>query len=165
MGITFVSSDIWGLKEYCRLKQKEYEDKGLHCHRVCVSDSLLRKGHEIDAECTESKRAKYSHDPDTYIRNVVFIRQHFTNLTLPKCMLNAHAMKNRLDQPTYETRQNDRLFQTVITYADKKYASSYWEKNKRYAEQGAALACILSLGLVNEEELINSGILTSWTNI
>lgn len=59
--------------------------------------------------------------------------------------------------PTYETQQEDRLFRTIVTFDGKKYASSYWEKNKRFAEQGAALVCALENGLVSEETLVKNG--------
>lgn len=37
------------------------------------------------------------------------------------------------------------------------FASGYWEKNKKFAEQGAALAAMLALGLVSRESLITGG--------
>lgn len=146
--------------ELCRSKQREYEDKGMHCRRTCVPDSLLRRGREMNAECSDAKRIKPSVDADVYTRNIAYFRSHYTNKNMPKCVLNVHAMKHCLDQPTYITRQEDRLFQTVITFQDKKYASSYWEKNKRFAEQGAALVCLLGLGLVSESDLTKDGSLT-----
>lgn len=76
---------------------------------------------------------------------------------MPKCLLHTFAMKMGLEPPVYTTSQEDRLFQTVVSFQDQKYVSSYWEKNKRFAEQGAALVCILGLGLVTEEDLIKNG--------
>lgn len=146
--------------EYCRMKQREYESRGMHCRRTCVPDSLLRRGREIDVSCSDAKRIKPSTDSDVYTRNIAYFRAHYSTKNMPKCILNVHAMKNCLDQPIYETRQEDRLFQTVITFQNRKFASSYWEKNKRFAEQGAALVCLLGLGLVNEEDLIKNGSLT-----
>jgi len=59
--------------------------------------------------------------------------------------------------PNYETQQEDKLFRTIITYDRKRYASSFWEKNKKFAEQGAALVCLLCLGIMTEQELIDNG--------
>lgn len=59
--------------------------------------------------------------------------------------------------PTYETQREDKLFRTILTFDGKKYASLYWEKNKKFAEQGAALVCLLGLGVVSEESLIQNG--------
>lgn len=154
----FDCSGIWDLGDYCRKIQGEYEDKGMHCRRTCVPDSLLRRTIS-DSDGPDSKRRKLI-DPNIYTRNVAFFRAHYTNDNMPKVILHTYAMKNDINHPIYETIQEDRLFQTVITFQDKKYASSYWEKNKRFAEQGAALACILGLGLVKEEDLIKNGSLT-----
>ena len=61
------------------------------------------------------------------------------------------STKNYRKIPVYQTQQEDRLFRAIVTYNGKKYTSSYWEKNKRFAEQGAALVCLLDLGIVEEE--------------
>lgn len=145
-----VRSDIWDLGEYCRLKQKEYESKGMHCRRNCVPDSFV----------PDAKRAKLSHDESVQKRNIAFFRAHYDTTNMPKVVLNTHATKGGFDHPVYTTQKEDRLFQSVVEYQNKKYSSSYWEKNKRFAEQGAALVCILELGLVNKEDLIKNGSLT-----
>lgn len=145
-----VSSDIWDLSDYCRLKQKEYESKGMHCRRNCVPDSFV----------PDAKRSKLSEDTSIQKRNIAFFRGHYTTNNMPKFVLNSHATKNKLDQPIYTTQKEDRLFHSVVSFQNQKYSSSYWEKNKRFAEQGAALACILELGLVNEADLIKNGSLT-----
>lgn len=149
-------SDIWDLGDYCRQKQREFEQKGMHCRRSCVPDSILRRNGD-DLNGSDPKRRKHSQDPDVYTRNIAFFRAHYQNKNMPKCILHSYALKNRLDQPVYVTKQEDRLFQTTISFQNQKYASLYWEKNKRFAEQGAALVCILGLGLVNEEDLTKNG--------
>lgn len=141
------------------MKQKQYEEKGMHCRRNCVPDSLLRRSDDV-LEQTNTKRSKTSIESTIYIRNVAFFRAHYTIKNMPKCVLNSYATKHGYNQPIYTTKQEDRLFQTVVTFQNKKYASSYWEKNKRFAEQGAALVCILALGLVTEDDLIENGSLT-----
>lgn len=151
-----IFSDIWNLGDYCRQKQKEYATKGMHCRRNCVPDTLLRKSDE-SVERSNTKRTKLSNDAEVYKRNVAFFRAHYTTKNMPKCVLNSYATKNGLHQPIYSTKQEDRLFQTVVSFQDQKYASSYWEKNKRFAEQGAALVCILGLGLVTGENLFENG--------
>lgn len=128
----------------------------MHCRRNCVPDSVLRKNNESFG-VSDAKRMRPSDNPDIYTRNVAFFRAHYTNKNMPKCILHSYALKNCLDQPVYVTKQEDRLFQTVISFQDKQYVSSYWEKNKRFAEQGAALVCILGLGLVNETDLHENG--------
>lgn len=88
---------------------------------------------------------------------VCFIRANFNDLNLPKAQLHAWAGKNGIQLPVYETRQVEKLFSTVITFNDKKYTSSFWEKNKKFAEQGAALVCLYHLGIVKKEDLIRFG--------
>lgn len=88
---------------------------------------------------------------------VCFIRANFNDLSLPKARLHAWAGKNGLKLPTYETQQIEKLFRTIITFCSKKYTSSFWEKNKKFAEQGAALVCLFHIGLVTEEELVQLG--------
>lgn len=153
-------SDIWNLGTYCRQKQGEYETSGMPCRRTCVPDSLLLRNDDI-SECSGAKRMKSSNDSDVYTRNIAFFRAHYTNKNMPKCILHSYAMKNGYDQPVYTTKQADRLFQSIITFQNKKYSSSYWEKNKRFAEQSSALCCILALGLVNEIDLMKNGSLIS----
>lgn len=131
---------------------------GMHCRRNCVPDSLVRKNAD-DSEQTEAKRSK--NDTSIQKRNIAFFRAHYSTKNMPKCVLNSYATKNGIDQPIYTTEKEDRLFQSVVEFQNQKYASSYWEKNKRFAEQGAALVCILGLGLVSEEDLIKNGSLTS----
>ncbi|XP_055298288.1 tRNA-dihydrouridine(20) synthase [NAD(P)+]-like [Sitodiplosis mosellana] len=148
--------DIWDLGDYCRKTQREYEEKGMHCRRSCVPDTVLRRNEDgTDSPCP--KRIKVSNDPDIYTRSIAYFRAHYTEKDMPKVILHTYAHKNGLNIPTYETNQEDSLFQTVITFQGKKYASSYWEKNKRFAEQAAALVCLLGIDLVKEEDLIKKG--------
>lgn len=158
----FDFSDIWNLGDYCRQKQREYEEKGMHIRRNCVPDSELRIHYDSNGtdDGPAAKRIKPMDDPNIYTRNIAYYRAHYIEQCMPKVVLHAYATKNGLKLPTYSTIQEDRLFQTIITFQDQKYASSYWEKNKRFAEQGAALVCLLKLGLVNEEDLIKNGSLT-----
>lgn len=131
----------------------------MHCRRNCVPDSLIRRSDD-SLDQNNIKRSKISNESTINIRNVAFFRAQYTVKNMPKCVLNSYATKNGFDQPIYETQQKDRLFQSEVQFQNQKYASSYWEKNKRFAEQGAALVCILGLGLVAEKDLIENGSLT-----
>lgn len=137
------------------MKQREYEGKGMHCRRTCIPDCHVAS--IAPSECSDAKRMKLSNDPSVYTRNIAFFRAHYTNENMPKCVLNSYATKKGLDSPIYTTQQEGRLFQSVISFQNQRYASSYWEKNKRFAEQGAALVCILSLSLVSEGDLLKNG--------
>lgn len=152
-------SDIWNLAPYCRSKQIEYQEKGMHNRRACVPGRLLEaaiEAGEIDGPA--AKRAKLLlDDPNVITSNIAFFRAHYSHKDLPKLLIHAHAMKKYVVQPTYKTQQADKLFRSVLTYDGRQYASTYWEKNKRFAEQGAALVGMLHLGLVDEETLIKNG--------
>lgn len=92
-----------------------------------------------------------------YYFQVCFIRANFNDQNMPKAKLHAWLGKNGHNLPVYETQQVEKLFRTIITFNDKKYTSSFWEKNKKFAEQGAALVLMFHLGLVSEEDLIQFG--------
>lgn len=66
-------------------------------------------------------------------------------------------MKQFKSAPKYEIERKDKLFRAILTFDNKKYTSSYWEKNKKCAEQGAALVCLLALGLEDKADLIRNG--------
>lgn len=113
----------------------------------------------LDQQSGEPAAKKQKTDqPNVIERNVAFFRSHYPDvLSLPKSVLHSYASRNRRALPVYETQQVDRLFRTVVTFDGQPYASSYWEKNKKFAEQGAALVCTLHLGLVDEKVVIKNG--------
>lgn len=76
---------------------------------------------------------------------------------MPKSLLHSYALRNDKDLPSYEIEREDKLFRAVICFDEIKYASTYWEKNKKNAEQGAALVCLLELGIVSKQTLIENG--------
>lgn len=93
----------------------------------------------------------------SYLFQVCFIRANFNDLNLPKARLHAWAGKNGHKLPKYDTQQVEKLFRTILIFNEKKYTSSFWEKNKKFAEQGAALVCLFYLGLITEDELKKVG--------
>ncbi|KAJ6638100.1 tRNA-dihydrouridine(20) synthase [NAD(P)+]-like [Pseudolycoriella hygida] len=145
--------EIWELGAYCREKQLEYQERGSIGRRNVIPGKLLQK-----QDTDEPAAKKIKMDDDVIERNVAFFRTHYEDVReLPKSILHAHALRNFKPIPVYQTQQQDRLFRTVVAFDKKKYSSLYWEKNKRFAEQGAALVCILNLGLIDEEVLIKKG--------
>lgn len=63
--------------------------------------------------------------------------------------------------PVYEVEGSDKLFRAICTFDGKKYRSTFWQKNKKQAEQAAALVCLKNIGLVTQEELIRNGSILS----
>lgn len=157
--LTFIFfSEIWNLGQYCRQKQLEYHEKGMHCRRTCTPGSLLKIPLSDSSDSgPEAKRMKMFTDPDILSSNVAFFRAQYEHNQLPKLRLYAYAMKENIDQPKYETHQQDKLFRSILFLNGKKYASTYWEKNKKFAEQGAALVGMLYLGMIDESTLIENG--------
>ncbi|XP_073941684.1 dihydrouridine synthase 2 isoform X1 [Choristoneura fumiferana] len=140
---------IWDLGEYCQKKQSEYQKMGIKGRWQVTPDELeppYKKTKLGDTNLEEVNQLK-----------ACFIRGNFNDLNLPKARLHAWCGKNGHDLPVYDTRQVSKLFQTILTFNGKKYTSSFWEKNKKFAEQGAALVCLFFLGLVTEDELLQLG--------
>lgn len=88
---------------------------------------------------------------------VCFIRASFNDTNLPKSQLHVWAGKNGYDLPTYQTHQIEKLFCSILTFNGQKYTSTFWEKNKKFAEQGAALVALYNLKVISEEDLIKYG--------
>ncbi|KAJ2953598.1 hypothetical protein O0L34_g1203 [Tuta absoluta] len=139
---------IWDLGEYCQEKQSQYQKMGIQGRWQVTPDGLE----------PPNKKIKSAKVPDDIIEmKVCFIRASFTDLNLPKARLHAWCGKNGQKLPNYKTEQVEKLFRSILTLNDKKYTSTFWEKNKKFAEQGAALVCLFHLGLVSQEELIKLG--------
>ncbi|KAK4878980.1 hypothetical protein RN001_007126 [Aquatica leii] len=139
---------LWDLGDYCRRKELEYQAKG----------NLGRRQVTPDMFNPSPKRLKTDLTVDVTELRCAFIRASYVrDADLPKSMLIAWCNKNKCKSPSYETIHEDKLFKSVLTLNGKKYSSTFWEKNKRFAEQGAALVCLCSLGLVDVDTLIENG--------
>ena len=132
---------LWDLSDYCCKKQLEFKEKGLQGR-----DTVVPSSYE-----PQTKRRKLGDESDDVVEmKCAFYRNLFaSDADLPKTKLLTWAMKKGLKHPVYATEQQDKLFKSVVTVDGKKYSSSYWEKNKRRAEQGAALVCLCALGIVD----------------
>ncbi|EZA54926.1 tRNA-dihydrouridine(20) synthase [NAD(P)+]-like [Ooceraea biroi] len=145
--------DIWDMGDYCRFKSKEFRDKGL-LGRFQVTPLTLHA--ETRDGRTSQKRKIY--EEDVFVMRCAFLRgSYMTDSELPKTRLLKWTKENRKKMPTYDTRREDKLFCSVVTVDGKKYGSSFWEKNKKWAEQGAALVCLCFLGVIDEESLTAGG--------
>jgi tRNA-dihydrouridine synthase 2 len=140
--------DVWGMKDYCKQKQQEYLKKGMLCRRDIAPP--LTNGNPPKKQKTD--------DPNLIEKNIAFIRANYQKDTdLPKSVLHLHALKVLKSRPSYETEQHDKLFRSTLSLNGKKYTSLFWEKNKKFSEQGAALVCLQHLGLVSDKDLIENG--------
>nr|XP_022913629.1 tRNA-dihydrouridine(20) synthase [NAD(P)+]-like [Onthophagus taurus] len=141
--------EIWDLGDYCRKKELEFFERGMTCRRMITPDMFE----------PAKKRTKFEQFDDCKELRCAFIRVNYVKDTeLPKSILLAWCLKNKIDdKPKYEIIHQGKLFRAILSLNGEKYTSSYWEKNKKYAEQGAALSCIYHLGLISKEKLIESG--------
>ena len=64
---------------------------------------------------------------------------------LPKTLLLMYSRQEGLDQPQYSVEQQDKQFRARVRLGEEHYASTSWEKNKKFAEQGAALVAVKCL--------------------
>ncbi|XP_076648716.1 dihydrouridine synthase 2 [Halictus rubicundus] len=146
--------DVWELSDYCRTKRKEFEAKGL-LGRSQVSPMKEDEARNDDQSCN---KRKLSEEEDIVLMHCAFLRNNYaSDLELPKTILHKWAQTQRKKMPQYETLQKGKLFRSIITVDGRRYGSSFWEKNKKWAEQGAALVCLFSMGLVSEKALAATG--------
>lgn len=172
-----IFSDIWDLGDYCRQKELELHNKSKYGRRKVVPGQVA----DSDILETAAKKAKTEDEDDIIEQNVAFLRSNYnmskiniiiypklniqiTFLSLqidvdkfPKTLVYEHAHKHNKLPPVYETEGQDKLFRSICKYDGKRYRSSFWQKNKKQAEQAAALVCLKNIGLVTEEELIKNG--------
>lgn len=160
--------EIWSMAKYCRAKAIEYQERGNRGRREVVPGNLGKTpsaaATQDDDACSAAKRARTTTElpgqlpDDVHQRNIAFYRMHYPDVpALPKSVLYTHASRSRKVFPVYETQQVDRLFRSIVTFDGQRYANTYWEKNRRNAEQGAALVAILKLDLIAEEVLVQKG--------
>lgn len=141
---------IWDLGEYCLKVQRDHQARGILGRREMTPNFF---------NGSPAKRQK-SGEEDVIIKQLAFIRcSYITDPDLPKSRLIAWCGKQDKAslKPTYTIINEDKLFRSILTLDGKKYSSSFWEKNKKFAEQGAALVCINSLGLIDDDQLIKDG--------
>ncbi|XP_066140987.1 tRNA-dihydrouridine(20) synthase [NAD(P)+]-like [Euwallacea fornicatus] len=140
---------IWHLGGYCRQRQLEFQAKGMLGRREISPDMFNESPKRSKLDAVE--------DLDVYAVKCAFIRVNFHDPDLPKSRLISYCGKNKLKVPKYKIINKDKLFRAIVTVDERRYTSSYWEKNKRFAEQGAALSCCVGLGLIDRTTLVTNG--------
>lgn len=132
----------------------EYDAKGL-IHLPC---SPLTRIEDMPNELLEYRKHTYQDENITFSL-MRFQRKYFSIETLPKVLLHGYAGKNKIPIPTYETKRDDRLFYSVVNFNGQKYASLIWDRERKYAEQAAALVVCYHLGLFEKHFLTVVGCL------
>ena len=138
----FENSSVWELKDYYKKIQRE------RYHKRQNGDYL----------CTKKKKSRIEYE-NLIEMNCTYIRSNFKdNKNLPKSQL--HLLAKKLitaSRPVYIIEQNEKLFRSIVHFNGCRYSSTIWEKNKKFAEQAAALVCLCSLGVIDKNELIENG--------
>ncbi|XP_058501294.1 tRNA-dihydrouridine(20) synthase [NAD(P)+]-like isoform X2 [Solea solea] len=130
-------SAAYGLDTFCRHVQEQQQTRR----------AALQSG-------GQSERPVMDGDVTTVA--VKFERRNYPPQITPKMFLLEWSRRERVEQPLYETRSQDRGFQSTVTIAGKRFRSTLWEKSKKFAEQAAAVVCLRVLGipegLIGEED-------------
>ncbi|XP_022241457.1 tRNA-dihydrouridine(20) synthase [NAD(P)+]-like isoform X2 [Limulus polyphemus] len=129
--------ELWGMKEYLQTKQKEFEDRA----------EKLRKLHARGNDDTLTLKRRKIGEDEVWELEARFISD------LPKSLLLDWTRRNGCDLPRYITEQTEKSFKAVVSVNGKKYSSTHLEKNKKNAEQAAALVAVFHLGLVDENKI------------
>lgn len=160
LGRKFLSSqtleqicDVWELSDYCRVKRKEYQEKGLLGRFEVVP---MRRDAKSDSEHISNKR-KISDEEDVILMHCAFFKNNYLSSKMPKSMLYEWMSRHKKRPPLYDTIKNEKLFRSIVTVDGRRFGSTFWEKNKKWAEQGAALVCLFSLGIIDEKAIAASG--------
>lgn len=142
--------ELWGMEDYWQEKKDLFSSEGL------ISRWEL-------TPVPPAKRAKTELDKldsdEVFSLNCAFLRNYYSVPKMPKTVLYSHCRRHLWELPKYETIQQDKLFRSLATVNGKLYTSKFWEKNKRNAEQGAAIVCLCDLGYYTEQGLRNEGVL------
>ncbi|XP_054710193.1 tRNA-dihydrouridine(20) synthase [NAD(P)+]-like [Uloborus diversus] len=146
-----VICELWNLKEFLDLKRNERSFKAEQLKRLQERDFQLQAA---------LKRRKVNQD-GIHEMDVKFQRSNFTMDGLPKTVLWNWAKNQKLKQPVYKTDQYEKSFQSIITINGEKYTNRCLEKNKKNAEQAAALVAAISLGLIQSCAEKHSSLLDS----
>ncbi|XP_022667077.1 tRNA-dihydrouridine(20) synthase [NAD(P)+]-like isoform X2 [Varroa destructor] len=134
--------DIWGLRQM-------YEDKQAHWRREAQA---LRACNE-ERGLKRKLNSEGADDDGVFEMEAKFCRNLFGNAELPKTLLLNRSRVEKRDQPKYTVINVDKMFRAVVHYDGKRYASLFRDKNKRTAEQSAALVCLYALGAIGEDKI------------
>ena len=121
--LTSCFSDLWALSDYCQLKKKEFEEKGL----LGRSQVSPMREDEKQNEGQMSNKRKISEEEDVLLMQCAFLRNNYvTDLELPKTILHKWTQTQRKKMPSYNTQQKGKLFRSIVTVDGRKYGSSFW---------------------------------------
>jgi len=137
---------VFGVEDKYRRRQKEIgmENRPDHVYSV-----------RMKKEAEEGVRKRKIGEKEVHEMFRPFVRGHYgpdNSAHLPKSKLLNYTRANEFDDPSYEGYQEDKKFRAIAEINGQYYSSLSWEKNKRYAEQAAALVATICLGITDPNE-------------
>ncbi|GFY68400.1 tRNA-dihydrouridine(20) synthase-like [Trichonephila inaurata madagascariensis] len=135
--------ELWNLTDLLKEKRKAMD----------LKSEKLKRCKDKDIELQVSLKRRRITENNIHEVDVKFLRSNFGIDDLPKSVLWNWIKEQNMDKPTYQTDQYEKSFQSIITVNGQKYTNRCLEKNKKNAEQAAALAAVITLGLVNNPNL------------
>ncbi|XP_066595758.1 tRNA-dihydrouridine(20) synthase [NAD(P)+]-like [Prorops nasuta] len=145
---------VWDMDDYYRLKEKEFHDQGYYGRYNVKPSEFMDSNHE-----PMCKKQKFDDEGVTKMCCAFLRNSYNVDNKLPKSQLIDWSVKQGKKMPQYETFKEEKLFRSIVTFDGKRYGSSFWEKKKKWAEQGAALVCLHALGINKEIPVILNKIL------
>lgn len=135
--------------DFCREKKSEYKTEGIisTAEDTHTSIKLLKS------------REQMFNDKNIIIEWMQYKKQCFDAARTPKKEIQLYCDTNQISLPTYESNMIDQRFYSIITLEEKQYTTVIGHRNKRIAEQAAALVCGFRLGLYEEDFLLSIGCL------
>ncbi|XP_042897398.1 tRNA-dihydrouridine(20) synthase [NAD(P)+]-like isoform X2 [Parasteatoda tepidariorum] len=137
ISIPVIANGLWNLSDALNQKRAEMKSKA----------ETLKRFPDQDIELQIALKRRRVNDGDINEMDIKFLRTNFDMDDLPKTVLWNWAKGQNIDQPKYQTDQYEKSFQSVVHINGKKYTNLCLEKNKKNAEQAAALVAVISLGL------------------
>lgn len=133
---------VFGVENKYRERQKEIgmEDRPDHVYSV-----RMKK----EAETGQKKRKIGELEVTEMF--CPFVRGHYgpdNSVCLPKSRLLVYTRRKEYENPSYQVVQEDKRFKAIVNVNGELFSSESWEKNKRYAEQAAALVATICLGII-----------------
>lgn len=137
---------LWDMDAVYSAKQRELHYKAKKLRELQNGDQSV--------ECS-LKRCKVGND-EIWQMEAKFIRNMFDMSSLPKTVLINWTRKNNYPHPNYKTEGIEKSFRSTVMVNGKKYSSTHLEKNKKYAEQAAAVVALFALGLIDKSMIRGS---------
>jgi len=136
-----------GLGKDWEARQQELTLLGEERPDITFSTKMSREGRE------GCKKRKLEDGQEVTEMFLPFVRGHFgdnESCRLPKTLLLVYCRQNGLEQPKYMMETVDKQFKASVKVGDDLYGSTVLEKNKKYAEQGAALVAVKCLNITEQ---------------